>query len=112
MLANLIRHCQRVVHDIFNGRLSPTWEIHFLKIRKLFLCNEFRLCRISFWDYLFRFALSFFLIFSYRFISFLFFLQEVLVSIIEIEDLLYPLKALFEMRLIVHKGNDHLILSF
>jgi len=43
MLAHLIRHCERVVHDIFFRRLRPTWKIHLLKIRKLFLWNRLRL---------------------------------------------------------------------
>jgi hypothetical protein len=29
MLTHLIRHCQRVVHDMFCRRLRPIWKIHF-----------------------------------------------------------------------------------
>ena len=111
VLAHLIWYCERVVHDMFCWRLLPIWKIHFLKIRKLFLRNDLRQCGLSSWSYRLRITLCFFLIFSKRFNSFMFFLKEILVSIIEIQDFLNPLKALFEMRLVVHKGNYYLVLS-
>ena len=112
ILASLLRDLQRQLQHLLSGRLPTIWEKHLFEIRHGFLsANQVLLLynrRFCIEIFTLRFFLS---ILHIRFIPFAFLFEKLLISVVEVEYLLYPVQPLLELCLILDECEDHLVLS-